>query len=275
MQWYAKIRERQIGPMSEDALRAMAGSGQIGCTTLLWRPGLKEWIAADQVPGVITPPDSNTPPPSIARLPSEGERNPQRAVPASPETAETISAVPRPISMNLAVPWQRFWARLLDNLIWVTGLSFLLGMLWPSLFQDGGFFAAKGAETLLAWFLLPFAMALDAIAFTVFGNTFGKWVAGIKILTLRGERLPFQEYLKRNFGVYGFGLGTGFPLVSLFTLISSYDRAKKGEIMSWDEAAGTRSFALSTNRGRLWLAAGLYIVLVMLLNAWGTAQNTH
>jgi GYF domain 2 len=39
MDWYVQMGERQLGPLSEDALRAMAASGQIGPDTLLWRAG--------------------------------------------------------------------------------------------------------------------------------------------------------------------------------------------------------------------------------------------
>src|SRR5258708_21929394 len=158
---------------------------------------------------------------------------------------------PAHTSITLAEPWLRYWARALDNMIWISVLSFLLGMLWPSLFREGGFLAAKGAAILVGWLILPFAMVLDAIAFAIFGNTLGKWLAAIKILTLRGEPVPFQDYLKRNFGVYFSGFGTGFPLVSLFTLVSSYNRAKRGEIMSWDQNEGTRCYTQSSSDGRL------------------------
>jgi hypothetical protein len=147
--------------------------------------------------------------------------------------------------------------------------------LWPSLFHNGGFFAGGGTENLLGWLVLPFAMVLDAVAFAIFGNTLGKWLAGIKILTFRGEPVPFQGYLKRNFGVYFSGLGTGFPLVSLFTLVSSYNRAKKGELMSWDQNEGTRSYTLPSNDGRLWLVAILYITLVTLLRAWTATKGAQ
>jgi uncharacterized RDD family membrane protein YckC len=269
MEWYAKVDDKQLGPMSDEALRAMAGTGKIVRDTLIWRAGLKEWIAAGSVPGILIPPDSTAPmtPPNATPSREAASTPPAAATAIAPAVPELT---PPP---NLAAPWQRFWARSLDILIWSTLIGFLVGILWPSLFQKGGFFAETGGEQILGWLIMPFAFGIDAIAFAAFGNTLGKWIAGVKVMGLRGERLGFLAYMRRNGGVYWAGLGTGFPLVSLFTLLSSYNRASKGEVLSWDQNNGTRSYAVSDSRVRLWLVAIIYLSLFAVLRVIGAMNN--
>ena len=55
MIWYVRRSEREIGPLGEDALRAMVGTGQVTPDTPLWREGLPGWTAAGALPGVLGP----------------------------------------------------------------------------------------------------------------------------------------------------------------------------------------------------------------------------
>jgi uncharacterized RDD family membrane protein YckC len=73
-------------------------------------------------------------------------------------------------------------------------------------------------------------MILDAVAYALFGNTLGKWTAGIKVKSVSGDKVSFLTYLKRNFGMYLFGYGAGIPIVNLVTMGSNYSRAEGREI---------------------------------------------
>ena len=55
MMWYVRRGEREIGPLGEDALRALVGTGQITEDTELWHEGLSGWTAAVALPGVLGP----------------------------------------------------------------------------------------------------------------------------------------------------------------------------------------------------------------------------
>ena len=55
MIWYVRRGDREIGPLGDDALRALVGTGQIHSDTPLWREGLTEWTAAGTLPGVLGP----------------------------------------------------------------------------------------------------------------------------------------------------------------------------------------------------------------------------
>lgn len=55
MRWYVRRGEREIGPLGEEALRALVGTGQITDDTQLWREGLSGWTKARALPGVLGP----------------------------------------------------------------------------------------------------------------------------------------------------------------------------------------------------------------------------
>jgi hypothetical protein len=52
-EWYYTLNNQQQGPVTLDALQAMAANGQIQRTDLVWRQGMANWTAAGDVPGVF------------------------------------------------------------------------------------------------------------------------------------------------------------------------------------------------------------------------------
>ena len=278
MEWYVRIGARKLGLMAPEALRAMVETGQIAPDTLLWRPGLEDWVAASTVPGVLIPPDS--PPPPVRTL-GDSSAEHQTANRGSQALASTDNpGVVQPTAPNLGLhplgpgatestgqahfgtPWTRFWARGVDLFVSSSLLFLIVGVVRPSIFEPDGAFGGESGGQLLWWVLFPVAMLADAIVYATFGNTFGKWVAGIKVLDLNGGQVPFRTYVRRNFGVWWSGLGTGFPLISMFTLASSHKRATRGDLMSWDESNRTRAVAVSTSTERTWAVAALYFLIV-------------
>ena len=231
MFWYVQRGEHEIGPVGEDALRALVGTGQITPDTRLWHEGLSGWTAALELPGVLGP----------------------RA--AAPLSSAAVDA-PR---FEPATPWRRYWARFIDITVGMFLVAMMTGAIRPSL--AGHLNAAVGARWVVLVLLLPFALVIDAGIYRALGNTPGKAIAGIKVLTEDGRRLlSAPAYLGRNFGVYFFGLGLGLPLVSLFTLIYGYRRAAAGEMSTWDRLSASRVHALSGDTLRTWLAAGVYLL---------------
>lgn len=55
MKWYVRRGECEVGPLGEDALRALVGTGQITDDTQLWREGLSGWTDARALPGILGP----------------------------------------------------------------------------------------------------------------------------------------------------------------------------------------------------------------------------
>lgn len=248
MSWYVRSGEREIGPLGEDALRALVGTGQITADTQLWRDGLSGWTAALALPGVL---------------------GPRAAAPPEPPAAATAAA-----ALELASPWRRYWARSLDITIGTSLAAVLIGAVRPMLLSQANALMGQGWVVFLL--LLPLSLVIDAVVYWALGNTPGKAIAGVKVLEDGARRtLAAPAYLARNFGVYLFGLGLGLPLVSLITLIMSYRRAAAGEAASWERFSGSRVYAFSSAEARTWVTAGMYIVAATALFAFGVHSQSN
>jgi uncharacterized RDD family membrane protein YckC len=185
------------------------------------------------------------------------------ALPPHPESLSHLASDPAEtapvIRGSIADPWLRFFARFVDIQIEIFVLYIVAGLLVPALFQSRLFLSGQLGSKLIGVIFVPFALALDAVAYSVFSNTPGKWIAGIKVKSVAGDKVSFQTYLKRNFGLYWFGLGLDIPIVVLVTLWRSYGQAAGDEIVRWDKNTGTRAFmtVASTLRlvaiGAIWL----------------------
>ena len=167
-------------------------------------------------------------------------------------------------AMRPATPLQRFWPRMLDAWLWVPILGTGLAMIAPNMFHMGGLYARKSAAyVLLIIFLMPASLVLDTVVYAIFGNTFGKWLVGVRVLSADGDGVTSWLYLRRNLYVYTYGLACGIWIAALCTLGFSYTQAKKNHLLKWDRSLGTRSMATSRNPLRLWIAGTLYIALVI------------
>jgi uncharacterized RDD family membrane protein YckC len=233
MSWYVRRDGEELGPVTEEALRALTATGQVDAGTLVRREGEDEWLAAGTVPGLIAPP----PPP-----------------PAAPAEPDTVT--------DAARPWPRFWARQFDLLLLAMLIGFVIGMVQPSILAA---FAPAGAfaDQLFGWVLLPVVIVAEAAVHAAFGTTPGKSLAGLRVRDSRGDAPGFAAYLRRNFGVWWHGLGTGFPLVTLVTQVLSYQRVKSGEAAVWDLRNDTRVLAGSPAPIRTWIVAGGCLALLV------------
>ena len=163
---------------------------------------------------------------------------------------------------ELARPWPRYWARSLDVILWGLLLALLGGALVPQLSDIGADLGERASDQILGIIVLPFAMAADALTFALFGNTPGKWIAGLAVRDAAGGRLARGRYLKRTAGVYVNGLAVGVGIVALFTLSHQYHRVKNGALTSWDQRQDSRVVRVRGGAWRTFLTAGLYLALL-------------
>lgn len=132
-----------------------------------------------------------------------------------------------------AWPWARFLGRQIDLVIESAVISVTLYALFPSfLVRLSG--AASNNQIILGVFLLPLVLLLDAVILAILSTTPGKWAAGIRVRSGTG-RLSLWEAVKRNGGVYLWGMGFGIPLVSLFTMAFSARALRLGHLTRWDK----------------------------------------
>lgn len=159
------------------------------------------------------------------------------------------------IPTQLAGPWSRYWARGFDFMLWIFLVSLPIAWYVPTAFS--------GPKILITYLvILALSVILDALFYSVCGNTPGKRVAGIRVLDESGNKVAFERYLKRNVQLYIRGLGLGIAIVSLFTLFSAYHKLVAQETLSWDEKFETRVFQLRTGWWRPYLAACLYVGII-------------
>ncbi len=82
MKYYMHIGGQQVGPYEENELP----SHGLTASTMVWREGMPDWVAANQVPELshLLPPSQQ--PPSYQPQPSYGPQQPYGARPPMPDT---------------------------------------------------------------------------------------------------------------------------------------------------------------------------------------------
>jgi uncharacterized RDD family membrane protein YckC len=169
----------------------------------------------------------NSPPP-LTEAPAPSATAPPAEVPAPSDAAP------------LADPWPRYWARSLDLTLWIVLCTAVVGIFVPQLLEASDPSNERLHEQLLGLILLPFAMAGDVLTYVLFGNTPGKWAVGLRVRDVAGQKLKPLRYLARNARIYVNGLALGLGIFSIFTLIHQYQRAKGGNLTSWDVRLDSR-----------------------------------
>ena len=163
---------------------------------------------------------------------------------------------------KLATPWARLWSKMLEIGIAQLVVGLGLGLFAPSLVSQAAF-SGPGGDRLLGFLTLPLSIALDACVQSLFGNTLGRAVVGIRVQGADHSRPTLYVCLKRNFHIYVFGLALGVPIINLFTMWNSYSKLKSGKLLNWDQVYYTRVLDYKGNIFRTSAAAVVYIVIML------------
>lgn len=164
-------------------------------------------------------------------------------------------------------PWRRLIARSVDLWILSVSLGLLVALAGSHLSLSFGFWLMRpGAELVLGWLLLPAVLLAEAALYAAVGTTPGKALLGLRVVTAEGTRPRLAQYLRRQLGVYWYGLGTGLPLVNLCTAARQYHHLRKHRLPTYDRGAfnveavplGTaRGFAVAAALGLMLFAGGV------------------
>lgn len=177
--------------------------------------------------------------------------------PGAPGASSQLSGIP---ALPAAGPWPRYWARSLDLFVFFLAIGYVVVRLVSGAFANDN----RIANQALAFALVPAAMVLDAVIRAIFGNTPGKWLCGIQVISTRGREISFPRYLNRNLRIYLFGLALGLPVISLFTAIHNHAKVSQGHPTSWDYDLETDVVRVRAARWRTPVTASAYILLVVL-----------
>ncbi len=201
--WVIQNGEK-TGPFEDYEVREMIREGKLDEESRVWHEGAGGWLAASEL-GVLA---------------GEFER---------PNKAK-----PKAIEIHLAPfrAWPRLGARVIDYMIYRSILHLLsLG------FGVNLMGSADSSGWLVIGIVLP-VIIMEAALVSSVGFTPGKWLLGMRVETLLGERLSTGQAFLRSMRVWVLGMGMFLPLMMLigFCLSLWFGRKKGG--MLWDLQSG-------------------------------------
>ena len=155
-------------------------------------------------------------------------------------------------------PWVRYWARMLDILVF----AFLAGIVLAFVYKP----AIEMPDILFGIVFLFAYIFVEAAMLASWGTTPGKSALKVRLRNSDGSKLSYADALSRAFNVWFRGLGFGIPIVTIFTQIYAYDRLKNQGFTSWDE---DRNFKVSHQTIGLWriMAAVLTIIAALFITS--------
>jgi uncharacterized RDD family membrane protein YckC len=146
----------------------------------------------------------------------------------------TTSPIPIQATTSAAQvrPWVRYWARMFDLYVISIVSGIAISILDPDAFSEQNSDQLFGLAVIFAW------VFIESLFLSTTGTTPGKWFFKIRLIPPSGETPDYSTAFSRSFKVWWRGFGIGFPLVSLITLIVSYNKLTKNGITTWDRDSG-------------------------------------
>jgi len=142
---------------------------------------------------------------------------------------------------TLVSPYRRLLARSIDlfwEIFFVLALAhFLLQSFDASLLQ---IFQTPLATALLAILLMPVSMLLDALFYAAIGNTPGKAIFGLRVVSRKLKTIGFGRYFSRNLRLWHRALACGLVPLTFFYMAREGIRATRGTETLYDQKEGTR-----------------------------------
>lgn len=199
--WWYLVGDSPQGPVSSERLEAMLHADEMTPQSLVWKEGLTEWICISQLPGLLS-------------------------VPAAAARRDPWAGLP------LAGAWRRCVARILD--LWLVAMptwmlmAAALAHFWPEIM------ARSYAMCALALVQLPLVLLAEAGIYGCLGNTPGKALLRIMVTNCDGSCPSAAQYLRRQAGVYWYGLGMGLPIIGLIAMAAQGLNLRNGDPTAYD-----------------------------------------
>jgi len=162
-------------------------------------------------------------------------------------------------------PWRRYWARIFDLTFSFPIYLIILLLFSPNMYL---YLLQGSGEYISGLILLFFYMIFfEPMLISAFGSTPGKALLGIKIRDLSGNKISYSTAMKRGFYVLINGLGIGLPIITIFTMITAYNRLKRNGKTSWDEACGTKVLHSKISILRVILFIIIFVICMIISRA--------
>ena len=173
------------------------------------------------------------------------------------------------IRENNPSPSERFLARLIDLYIVFMAVNLMLKgitIYFPILIK---ILNSPLIDLGLIFFIHVIYIFIEAIILTKKGATFGKWIFGLKIRDIEGNKPTFICALKRSFLVWVNGMGMGF--LTFFTILDSFNHLVNEGTTTWDQKG---NFFISQDKtGSLQRILMVIILLVIISSFFYLGKN--
>ena len=171
------------------------------------------------------------------------------------------TAVQQDVQPKLHVPWRRFFARMIDLLLY--------DLTWMVILTSAGLCAAgnRGVTLLNDFLALLTMLLLEPLLLQKTGTTLGKWLLGLSVRNLSGAKLRYSEGLDRTARLIWRGFGAGIPIYCWMRLYKSYGTEKKEEPLDWEEESEQTAKPFGWQRG---LAAILAAAVMLAAGVCGS-----
>jgi uncharacterized RDD family membrane protein YckC len=135
-------------------------------------------------------------------------------------------------STNQVRPWVRYWARMFDIYIVAIVGGIVVAVTSPHAFDQPGSDQLFGLAVIFLW------VFIESLLLSTMGTTPGKWLFKTRLIAPSGGKPSYSAAISRSVKVWWRGLGIGFPIASLITLITAHGKLTKSGITSWDKEDG-------------------------------------
>lgn len=125
-------------------------------------------------------------------------------------------------------PWRRFWARMLDYLIFGFIIGVIIGLFGITISVEIQPYVGMGV--IFVW------VFVEAILLCTWGSTPGKALLHTRVRTSEGHKLTFMQALNRSFSVWWLGVGAGIPIISLITMLVASVKLSNNRVTTWDRS---------------------------------------
>lgn len=270
--YYYRDGVHSVGPFTEERLIELHDKGIINDQSLVRSAESDAWFEYAK----LSPLPSRTNVDSDRAEPTFNASTEAAPLPPSAgnfEVADSVTQIDATWALTPVAPWRRYFARIFDLTVFGVIAWFLIGYAWYSIapLQADRFFTQLN-PTLDAILTVALGSLVTGLVLGFVGTTPGKSIFGIRVKTLKGQSIGVSNGIARDLTILAKGLGLGIPFVTLITLILSYRRLKKNNVMSWDAGQFTVTYRRNTGSQIAMTIAGIILYFVIVALVFALAQ---
>ena len=242
-QWYYAVGETINGPINETELIKLFSDESLPPQTLVWTEDMKKWQEATSFRELIP-----------AEEISSSQYNPD--VINTSENDLEREPLSKP-SVSQLRPFNRFWARIIDDFLFQTILTIIYIIIVPSVMMFNWMILAMIFKALFVF--------CEAFMISTWSSTPGKFLFNIQVRMHNGLKLTYGQALSRSINVWIRGEALGIPFVLFITRLMAYNKLITIGATSWDMAGGYNVIHNKIGIIRIMAISMILIVLFLLI----------